>query len=72
MRQRGKRRRPSKTLTAEASAKVRRADERRAIDDAFRPMKDDVEYRREALTIAKEFARSDAKMGSIEAYKLHH
>jgi len=38
-----------------------KAKERRAIDDAFRPMKDDIEYRREALTIAEEFAGSDGE-----------
>ena len=38
-----------------------RAKERRAIDEAFRPMKDDLEYQREALTIAEQFAASDSE-----------
>jgi hypothetical protein len=38
-----------------------RAKERKAIDDAFLPMKDDLEYRREALAIAEEFAASDVE-----------
>jgi len=42
-----------------------RAKERRVIDDAFRPMKDDAEYQHEALMITEEFAGSDAEVASI-------
>jgi hypothetical protein len=38
-----------------------RAKERKAIDDAFLPMRDDLEYQREALAIAEHFAGSDAE-----------
>jgi hypothetical protein len=38
-----------------------RAVERRAIDDAFKPMAVDAAYHREALKIAREFAASDAE-----------
>jgi propanediol dehydratase small subunit len=36
-----------------------RAKERRAVDEAFRPMRDDLAYQREALMIAEQFASSD-------------
>jgi hypothetical protein len=38
-----------------------RAVERKAIDDAFLGMADDKQYQREALTIAEQFAASDAE-----------
>jgi mRNA-degrading endonuclease toxin of MazEF toxin-antitoxin module len=36
------------------------AMERKAVDDAFLPMREDADYRREALKIAEEFTASDA------------
>lgn len=47
-----------------------RAKERKAIDDAFRPMKDDAEYQREALAIAEEFAGSDTESIQIAEREL--
>ena len=38
-----------------------RALERKAIDDAFRPMGTDKQYQREALHLAEQFAASDAE-----------
>jgi hypothetical protein len=38
-----------------------RAAERKAIDDAFRPMASDKRYQREALELADEFSASDAE-----------
>ena len=38
-----------------------RAVERKTIDDAFLGMADDKQYQREALTIAEQFAASDAE-----------
>ncbi len=38
-----------------------KAMERRAIDDAFRPMASDKRYQREALRIAKQFSASDSE-----------
>ncbi len=38
-----------------------RAAERKTIDDAFRGMADDKQYQREALSIAEQFASSDAE-----------
>ena len=43
-------------LTAYVSAM-----ERRAIDDAFRPMAKDKQYQREALRLAEQFSASDAE-----------
>ena len=44
-----------------ALAAYMRAVERKAIDEAFRGMADDKQYRREALVIAEQFAESDAE-----------
>ena len=38
-----------------------RAMERRAIDDAFRPMATDKQYQHEALRLAEQFSASDAE-----------
>jgi hypothetical protein len=38
-----------------------RAMERKAIDDAFRPMASDKRYQREALRLAEQFSASDAE-----------
>jgi hypothetical protein len=38
-----------------------RAMERKALDDAFRPMATDKGYQREALRLAKQFSASDAE-----------
>ncbi len=35
--------------------------ERKAIDDAFRPMASDKRYQREALRLAEQFSASDAE-----------
>ena len=48
-------------LIVHALAAYVRAKERRAVDDAFGPMIDDLDYQREALAIAEEFAGSDTE-----------
>jgi hypothetical protein len=45
----------------ELTANVR-ATERKAIDDAFRPMASDKRYQREALRLAEQFGASDAEV----------
>jgi hypothetical protein len=48
-------------LIVNALAAYVRAMERKAIDDAFRPMATDKRYRREALRVAEQFSASDAE-----------
>jgi hypothetical protein len=48
-------------LIVNALAAYIRALERKAIDDAFRPMATDKRYRREALRLAEQFSGSDAE-----------
>jgi hypothetical protein len=48
-------------LIVSALAAYVKAQERRAVDEAFRPMKDNREYQRQALRFAEEFAGSDAE-----------
>ncbi len=48
-------------LLVKALTAYLRALERRAIDEAFKPMAEDAVYQREALKIAEQFAVSDAE-----------
>jgi hypothetical protein len=48
-------------LMVSALATYLKAKERKAIDNAFLPMKDDLEYQREAVEMAERFAGSDTE-----------
>lgn len=48
-------------LIVRALAAYAKAMERKAIDEAFRPMAKDTQYKREATRIAEQFAASDAE-----------
>ena len=48
-------------LIVNALAAYLRAAERKAIDDAFKPMAQDAAYRKESIKIAHEFAANDGE-----------